>query len=168
MIHVGIDPSTEALACVALSGDEFSIRTYSLQGKDITARVGAAHKASHRMVDYFMRVLPAAPLFVAIEAPVAVKGRQTLIKMSQVSGAVIAALVARDEVFGIVQVPPSTWKKEVVGKGNVNKQQVGEWVRDEWPEFHRRSAGDQDALDASCIARYARAVDSRVGHLRLA
>jgi len=162
--YIGVDPSTNDIACAALHGDRIVMRSYPLRGREITTRVALAYEVPGKFITYLNKVLGRDEVIVALEAPVAVKNRQSLIKLSQVSGALIAG-------FGALRVnplivPPSTWKKEVVGRGNVNKSQVAGWVADSWPELHRHAAGDQDSLDAGCLARYAQAVDRRAGHVR--
>lgn len=163
-MYIGVDPSTNDIACVAISDDVTLVRSYPLHGRDITTRIAGAFHVPQRFVQYVYDQTGELPKLVVLEAPVAMRGRQTIIKLAQISGALIAGF---DNVMGTppLLVQSGSWKKEVVGKGNANKQQVEEWVRDEWPEFHRRSAGDQDTLDAACIARYAALVDRRVGHV---
>lgn len=53
-------------------------------------------------------------------------------------------------------VEPSLWKKEVCGKGNLDKAGVAEWLKEAHPGYYARCDGDQDLIDATCIWLYGR------------
>jgi len=103
-----------------------------------------------------------APLVIAIESPIvgASKNAQTAVKMSMMAGSIAAA--AGKGSSGIVLVPPSSWKASVVGRGNAGKHDVAAWLLDNHPHIYeecireRTGKVDQDAVDASCLALYAR------------
>jgi hypothetical protein len=49
-------------------------------------------------------------------------------------------------------IPVATWKKKVVGKGNVDKTGVSQWLNMSYPDYFVSCAGDQNHIDATCIA----------------
>ncbi len=70
---------------------------------------------------------------------------RTALQMAQVVGAVMLA-------HPTYLVPVSTWKKEVVGKGNASKEEVHEFLKDK-PGYYY-TEGSQDLVDATCIRMY--------------
>lgn len=86
---------------------------------------------------------------------------QTSAKMAMAAGAIITGLGAHTRRIELV--PPSTWKKEVTGRGNSNKQQVTEWLRSAHPvlaDLAIETGGKkraQDLTDAACLALCAQA-----------
>jgi Holliday junction resolvasome RuvABC endonuclease subunit len=54
-------------------------------------------------------------------------------------------------------VAPKDWKKQVIGFGNANKDQVSEWLRNTHPTFHA-SCTSQDGIDSICIGLSAQAL----------
>lgn len=85
------------------------------------------------------------------------KNPATTRKLALIAGALWAMSIEFDLFWHWVDV--ASWKKEVVGKGNVNKVQVREWVQDTAkmmrPE-ERLAAYDAtpDLYDAHCLAVY--------------
>lgn len=61
-------------------------------------------------------------------------------------------------------VEVSTWKKEVVGKGNATKDEVSIWLNEQLPDYSALCGDDQNLADAACIAVYGRAVLDRLRH----
>lgn len=55
----------------------------------------------------------------------------------------------------------ATWKKEVVGAGNAKKEDVARWLETRHPSYSSL-CGDQNLIDAACIALYGRAVLGRL------
>ncbi len=70
---------------------------------------------------------------------------RTALQMAQVAGALMTAMPS-------YLVPVTTWKKEIVGKGNAKKEEVAEWLK-ERPEYVH-TGGSQDLVDATCIRLY--------------
>lgn len=93
-----------------------------------------------------------------IEEPVVAGARnlRSSLQIAQVAGAIMAAPI--DSYL----VPVSSWKKEVVGKGNANKEQVSEWLKDNHPYLYSITGGKQDFVDATCIRLYGDIVESRI------
>lgn len=104
---------------------------------------------------------------VYIEAPVVAGARniQSTIKCAAAYGAVLAAISSVGAVA--IETPISLWKLHTVGKGNVSKVDIGNWLHTMHPSVHRECSGDQDLMDASCIALYGQGQERFVdrGHI---
>lgn len=84
------------------------------------------------------------------EPPLAgTKNVRTALQLSQVCGAVVAASPAKTYL-----VPVSSWKAEVIGRGGADKQAVAAWLAEHHPDWHRHANGDQNVVDAICLALY--------------
>lgn len=88
-----------------------------------------------------------------IEAPVLAGARniQSTIKIAGVYGLTLCHVGLWTPV---VEVPISTWKKTTVGNGNASKEAVADWLKINHPEMHIQTMGDQNLIDATCIALY--------------
>ena len=92
------------------------------------------------------------PISVRIEAPIVagVRNLQTTIGIAQTSGAVLLACYGiPNEMVAVAQ-----WKKATVGKGNATKDDVARWLQRKHPIYFEQCAGDQNWIDATCIALY--------------
>lgn len=81
------------------------------------------------------------------------KNLQTYLKLAQVSSAVAIGAAGRYTEY----VPVDTWKKTVCGKGGrsgMDKAAVSGWLEATHPKFFEQCAGDQNYVDAVCIALY--------------
>lgn len=84
------------------------------------------------------------------EPPLAgARNLQTFLHLAQTSGVVGA--VAGDAAQ---YVPVSSWKKGTVGNGAASKELVANWLRRSFPIWHKSCEGDQNYIDATCIALY--------------
>lgn len=79
---------------------------------------------------------------------------RTFLKLSQTSAAAAVGLVAGGADVGFV--PVETWKKGTIGRGGVDKDTVARWLERVYPGYHAQCAGDQNLIDATCIAIYCR------------
>lgn len=88
-----------------------------------------------------------------VEAPLLAGARniQATIAIAQTSGVVHA------ELSDTHSVAVSSWKQRTVGKGNADKAAVKQWLEDQHPDLSRLCRGNQDLIDAACIALYGRA-----------
>lgn len=95
-----------------------------------------------------------------LEAPImGVGGPGATIPQAFISGSIMSA-AAQTECH-ITLVNNQSWKKRVLGKGNLNKDEVTEAMQKRWPEFMKlvpiEAAGtfkgkpDQDTVDAGAI-----------------
>ncbi len=53
------------------------------------------------------------------------------------------------------------WKKDIVGKGNASKDEVAAWLEVHHPDYYEQCHGDQNLVDATCVALYGRLVMDR-------
>ena len=88
---------------------------------------------------------------VLIESPIQGGSRNVRVGISlgMVAGAISVA--ARQAGASVELVPPSSWKKAVVGHGNANKDDVAAHLAAHHPHLHKLCTS-QDLIDATCIA----------------
>ena len=89
---------------------------------------------------------------VVIESPIVagVRNLQTTIGIAQTHGVVLSSCRSTTPE----QVAVAQWKKATVGRGNANKDDVSRWLQQRYPIYHEQCAGDQNWIDATCIALY--------------
>lgn len=94
------------------------------------------------------------PTWMFVENPlVGVGGPHATIVQAQVQGLVLGTSV-RSGVAAAYPVNVQTWKKDVVGRGNASKDEVAAWLKRECPNLTDMADGDQDLVDAACVALY--------------
>lgn len=76
-------------------------------------------------------------------------------RLSMTAGALMSASFVRAQL-----VPVDTWKKVVVGAGGASKERVSQVLAENYESYSRQCGGDQNRVDAVCIALYGR---SQVG-----
>jgi hypothetical protein len=76
---------------------------------------------------------------------------QTFLHLSQTSGVVACSVPA-------VLVPVSSWKLVTIGNGNASKELIAGWLAARHPAYFEACAGDQNLIDATCIALYGQAM----------
>jgi Holliday junction resolvasome RuvABC endonuclease subunit len=91
---------------------------------------------------------------VFVETPPMVRSIRTHAEMHQVLGTVLSTVGGRE-------VNVSHWKQHTVGKGNADKASVSGWLKIEHPSYSAKCGGDQNLVDAVCIALYGRQLLSR-------
>lgn len=98
---------------------------------------------------------------VFIEEPYIGKGTRSSLQLAQMCGAVLQVLGAHTTLNPQL-VPVSTWKLQVCGKGNLDKDGVTAWLDHNHPEWlddcrFRSPRGlervNQDRVDAICIGQ---------------
>ena len=88
--------------------------------------------------------------FIVIEEPLVGRSVRASLQIAQTAGAIMTMFPeTRTEL-----VPVSTWKKEVCGKGNADKQFVRKWLEAEHPSYAALCGCNQDRVDAACIGLY--------------
>lgn len=95
---------------------------------------------------------------VWVEAPIVAGARnlQSSLKIAQATGVV-------HSVFpDTYEVAVASWKKTVCGNGNLTKDQVAAWLKENHPDIYRLVHHSQDLIDAACIALYGEAVSERL------
>ena len=83
------------------------------------------------------------------EPPLAgMRNVRTVVQLNQTAGALM--INPGRSYF----VPVAKWKKHVVGKGNATKDEVAEFLKKSFPNLYKQCDGDQNLIDATCIALY--------------
>ena len=114
----------------------------------------------HAMAEWTWRVLKVCD-FVVVEEPQIGRGVRSSLQVAQTCGAVMSTLHGIKAMW----VPVSTWKKEVVGRGNADKTAVREWLESSHPGYAERCGANQDRIDATCIGLYGVGLLDRSGRL---
>ena len=96
------------------------------------------------------------PDHVFIEDTLIGNNKNYSIRLSQTMGAVLAALspITKKMPMGVYLVNNKTWKKEVVGNGNANKNSVKNYIEQKNSAYAALCGNDQDRFDAACIGYY--------------
>jgi hypothetical protein len=101
-------------------------------------------------------------LFVEEPPMAGARNIRTFAALNQVVGAILSANTAQKYL-----VPVDSWKKATVGKGGVGKDVVGEWLRVHHPGIWAECAGNQNLMDAACLALYGHGLVRGAGDLAL-
>jgi len=88
-------------------------------------------------------------LFVEEPVVAGVRNLRTSLKIAQNAGAVFAG-----SGIPATFVPVSSWKKEIVGKGNAKKEEIAEFLKIKHNEMWANCNEDQNLIDATCVALY--------------
>jgi Holliday junction resolvasome RuvABC endonuclease subunit len=86
------------------------------------------------------------------------KNVATFGELHQVYGTMLSHVGGREAIV-------TAWKKDVVGHGMATKSDVSLWLQDHHEPYSRQCGGDQNLVDAVCIALYGRHVVSRADTL---
>ena len=151
---IGLDTDSFGVHAVCLGAefaDQQCIWTFRSRMQDADARrIDACHQ-----FQLFAKAIPEG-VHIFCEEPLALKNGKTTRLLGLMAGALWGQVVGHNLWWHWVDV--ATWKKEVVGKGNVSKEQIQEFVRE-----HLRRVGipDEyeqvpDLFDAHCLAMYGR------------
>jgi Holliday junction resolvasome RuvABC endonuclease subunit len=104
-----------------------------------------------------------------VEEPLMGNNHKYSLAISELKGAVLSHLnVLRSRGCDIRTVNVSSWKREVVGKGNATKEQVSNYIDATHPDYAPFCDGDQDRIDACCVGLYGLRISARADGLRLA
>lgn len=158
-VVIGIDPSSRKLAAVVSvigQEDHADIRSKSIP-VDKTVSCLVAFEWARGLVEEHKSM---GDVNVFIELPVLGRGGPgSTIPQAQINGALIAgSAMAGAE---IIMVNNARCKKEVIGRGNANKDDIRDWVEANWPDLFQKIGGDQDLCDSAMIYQYGKAVIER-------
>lgn len=165
---IAIDPSSKKLACVySLLGQEKSVKFETIQLPKLKPE--ACHIAYEWIQDLILKVegVPAKHMFVFIELPIlGVGGFGSTLPQAQINGALLAGAYAMG--VNVISVNNMTCKKQVIGKGNSNKDDIQRWVRTSWAGLYKKFGTynkkkdiiiyDQDLCDSAMIYMYGKKV----------
>lgn len=161
-VVIGIDPASTRLAVVAWYRNEFTYIAASMKHL-----VSSGPEACGRVGSFITENLPILlpdewpdKSIAWVEEPVVGVGMRSTIVVSYTAGAVMAAFAPVCRKIHLVS--NSHWKKEVLGKGNATKEEIGEYVQEHWPALYQRAQEDkrvikkdkQDILDAAAICEH--------------
>ena len=99
--------------------------------------------------------------YIVIEEPLIGRGVRASLQIALTAGAVMSAVHPIKSSF----VPVKTWKKEVIGNGNADKEAVRMWLHNADGGYALVCGDDQDRIDASCIALYGAGLLDRASSL---
>lgn len=86
---------------------------------------------------------------VYVEKALVGKNTDVSLQIAQTAGAVMSVLE-----MPAYFVSNTAWKKDVCGKGNLSKDLIEKWLDEHYPDYSHWCDGDQDRIDAACIAIY--------------
>lgn len=154
---IGIDPSSRKLAAVvSVVGKEPQATVYT---KPLPQDKPVACLQAFEWVRNLVEIQE-DDVYVFIELPVLGRGGPgSTIPQAQINGALLAGAQMADAE--VVPVNNSRVKKEVVGRGNANKDDIRDWVSKAWPVLYERIGGDQDLCDSAMIYVYGKQVVER-------
>lgn len=164
MITYGLDLSSRKIAMFCI--DERRTTTQyvaeTIEVKKLQSRAEELYQMEHQLRVVLQECDPG---WVYIEDPVVGRGgaRPTILQ-AQVDSLIQVAAV-RFAHLGCYSVNNKTWKKAIVGNGNANKEQVAAWLATTHPVLSRVVDGDQDLVDAACVALYGKSVVERAQQL---
>lgn len=160
MTYWGFDLGVRSFHAAGLEADG-SLITYTHQ-RMVKGKV-ADQSPAERSMELFALAHAAQPLtmigdLAAVEEPPLAgnKNPRTFLKLAQASAAVaVGAYQGGAEVFF---VPVDSWKKGTVGRGGADKELVAGWLKRVYPGYFKQCDGDQNFIDATCLALHLRTV----------
>jgi len=168
IVIIGVDPSSRKLAAVAsVLDDETDARTHRMAlPKNKPEACLAAYNWMRDLVDTWQRDCgPNTQVFVYVEDPVFGRGGPgSTIPQARINGCLLAG--AFDAGADVNMVNNAHVKKEVVGRGNANKEDIVHWLRQAWPAMYETVGKDQDLADSAMIYVYGRQVQHRVQRIK--
>ena len=155
---MGVDLGIRKLA-YSVWEDDILVGTYAYESKASSRQAELLDLSDH----LYEVVRNEFPDYVFIEETLVGNNTKYSIKLAQVMGAVLSslALAELEQAIGIYTANVSTWKKEVLGKGNANKDMIREHVMSWDSAYSVLCGGDQDRFDAACIGYYGQLVAKR-------
>lgn len=155
-MNIGVDLGTRriALACpevdFAFSDELKGVRLK----RDYPGEWDAGYALGRRAALAMSRAgfLPGHAVKFYFERPMSFKSARTAIGQAFSAGAVFSQLVP----FGhAIELSNTTWKKELIGHGNADKDTCRGWLEGNYPALAEICGEDQDLVDAHCIALWA-------------
>jgi Holliday junction resolvasome RuvABC endonuclease subunit len=139
---VGVDIGVRHIAIARITNGDLYTKFYETPK---THRWDELNNLRDALEDY---VEPGDTLWVE-EPPLAgSRNVRILIQLNQTAGALM--ITSAPAYF----VPVSSWKKLIIGKGNSSKEEVSEFLQSKFSRFFKQCKGNQNLVDATCIALY--------------
>lgn len=153
---IGIDPAVKGISIVLLKGREYDWHWFeppkSKRGMDTWGKTEALMEELRCKLGNgeLAQVPTTVPVF--IESPMVGPNARTTLDLAGVFALVRDAFHGRS--FKTFPVASSTWKKDILGQGNANKERVKELLLLAHPELPATER--DDFYDAYCIAQWGR------------
>lgn len=145
---LGVDPSSVKLALVWEEDNYLKMATFRLRGETWEVRCAEAFQVMGKFF-YDHEVLT-----IYTEAPVMGRGGPgATVPQAMVTGSILAACGEYQIPF-VKLVHNKTWKKRILGNGNLDKPGIAKAMKKTWPRASRKANGDQDLVDAAGIYQY--------------
>lgn len=139
-----------------------------LLGTDAYETVGLRHDELMNISDFvYCAVKDSEADHVFIEDTLVGNNIKYSIQLSEAKGAILSSLglYCTEHYLGVYLVNNKTWKKDVLGNGNADKDKVRIWVDGQGSEYSLLCGDDQDRYDAACIGYYGTLIAERAGVL---
>jgi Holliday junction resolvasome RuvABC endonuclease subunit len=158
VIALGVDYSTKKCAVSVLSPSGGLVRSVQLprRSTDMLRNLEQVWAFFEEMAVDAAAGLSGQPCMVAVESPI-VGGSgaaSTAIGMSMACGGIVRAAQSLFGADCVGLVYPASWKKQVCGKGSLDKEQVSAWLLQHRPDLYQLCAND-DEVDATCLSLWA-------------
>ena len=142
MLVAGFDCCSRSIACVVLDQDKKWVKSFFIESKKKTA--------DDRLKELVIGLEEVNPWFTVayIEAPIFIQNVTATNSIAEVIG-VVRSWCNRNGVADFM-VSVASWKKGVLGKGNVSKDDIMKYAKVNWGE----NVINQDIADAACIAMW--------------
>ena len=145
ILVLGIDPSSKKLAVVySVLGkeNEVKFKTKKLPQEKPEA-CSIAYEWLKGFIEDIRGDIPTKDIYVFIELPVLGRGGAgSTIPQAQINGAILAGAFSTGA--NVVPVNNVRVKKEVIGKGNANKDAIKAWLSVAWSGLYKFIHEDQD------------------------
>jgi len=144
---VGVDLGIRKIA-LSIWQDELLVHTAAFESK-----AGTREKELMECADWLAVLVDYEnPDYVIIEETLVGNNVKYSIKLAQMMGACLLRMAELQQDTLTVNV--STWKREVLGKGNASKDMVRDYLMSYNSVYPELCGWDQDRFDAACIGYY--------------
>lgn len=152
MICAGIDYGVRKVAVVILDGDTADVFEQVL-GKPFENHTDVQLRALlHESTLAYMKGRKVRLTVVEAAWAKPTKGIRVGMRLAMMSS--VLALAAGRAGSSVLEVPPGSWKKELIGNGSASKEVITAWLEAEHGAL-LPGATSQDVRDAACLALYA-------------
>lgn len=162
---MGIDLGVNKIAYSVWGGEKDLVEVNHLEVKERTRAITLT-RLNHWITG---AVMSHVPDHVFIEDTLLGNNTRLSIKLGQTMGAVLSGIGGVqqwNESPNVFLVNVSTWKKEVLGKGNASKEMVRMWVDELGEPYSAQCENNQDRYDAVCIGFYGCLINQRAEALK--
>lgn len=145
----GMDTASVRWHCAVYDGDEFELHSCTPNLKDTEMNRMALFRGARGLS---MQLEQHPGLFLFIEEPLMLRTNwNTTLSLSLAAGAIWSAFYDADLVVSWAAI--SSWKKDIIGKGNASKELIRLWGQRMLPdEVVARCEAEPDYYDACAIA----------------